>query len=107
VKVTLPAHLNVDALRGYEAELAGALHLPKGGGVSFSAGGPDHPRNVVFIAVTRKNMMSGAIPYPKLTPTTINKPVGFGRRQRRRSRPQPQRRRRHRDRRAGLRQRPP
>lgn len=79
VKVTLPAHLNIDALRGYEAELAGALHLPKGGGVSFSAGGPEVPRNVVFIAITRKNMMSGAIPYPKLTPTTINKPVGFGR----------------------------
>lgn len=78
VKVTLPAHMNVDALRGYEAELAGALHLPKGGGVAFSAGGPDVPRNVVFIAITRKNMMSGAIPYPKLTPTTINKPVGFG-----------------------------
>ena len=78
VKVTLPAHMNVDALRGYEAELAGALHLPKGGGVSFSAGGPEVPRNVVFIAITRKNMMSGAIPYPKLTPTTINKPVGFG-----------------------------
>lgn len=78
VKVTLPAHMNVDALRGYEAELAGALHLPKGGGVSFSAGGPEVPRNVVFIAVTRKNMMSGAIPYPRLTPTTINKPVGFG-----------------------------
>lgn len=78
VKVTLPAHLNIDALRGYEAELAGALHLPKGGGVSFSAGGPEVPRNVVFIAITRKNMMSGAIPYPKLTPTTINRPVGFG-----------------------------
>jgi hypothetical protein len=78
VKVTLPAHLNVDALRGYEAALAGALHLPKGGGVSFNAGGPDTPRNVIFIAITRKNMMSGAIPYPKLTPTTINKPVGFG-----------------------------
>ncbi|WP_406418014.1 hypothetical protein [Streptomyces sp. NBC_01614] len=78
VKVTLPAHLNVDCLRGYEAELAGALHLPKGGGVSFSAGGPEVPRNVVFIAITRKNMMSGAIPYPRLTPTTINKPVGFG-----------------------------
>lgn len=78
VKVTLPAHLNVDALRGYEAALAGALHLPKGGGVSFNAGGPDVPRNVVFIAITRKNMMSGAIPYPRLTPTTINKPVGFG-----------------------------
>jgi hypothetical protein len=78
VKVTLPAHMNVDALRGYEAALAGALHLPKGGGVSFNAGGPDTPRNVVFIAVTEKNMMSGAIPYPKLTPTTINKPVGFG-----------------------------
>ncbi|HEY9353662.1 MAG TPA: hypothetical protein VIP28_10440 [Nocardioides sp.] len=78
VKVALPAHLNVDALRGYEAELAGALHLPKGGGVSFSAGGPEVPRNVVFIAITRKNMMSGAIPYPRLTPTTINKPVGFG-----------------------------
>jgi S-DNA-T family DNA segregation ATPase FtsK/SpoIIIE len=78
VKVTLPAHLNVDALRGYEAALAGALHLPKGGGVSFNAGGPDVPRNVVFVAVTEKNMMSGAIPYPRLTPTTINKPVGFG-----------------------------
>jgi hypothetical protein len=78
VKVTLPAHLNVDALRGYEAALAGALHLPKGGGVSFNAGGPEVPRNVVFIAITRKNMMSGAIPYPRLTPTTINKPVGFG-----------------------------
>ncbi|WP_141662959.1 hypothetical protein [Streptomyces sp. Wb2n-11] len=79
VKITLPAHLNIDSLRGYEAELAGALHLPKGGGVAFSAGGPEVPRNVVFIAITRKNMMSGAIPYPKLTPTTINKPVGFGR----------------------------
>jgi S-DNA-T family DNA segregation ATPase FtsK/SpoIIIE len=79
VKITLPAHLNIDALRGYEAELAGALHLPKGGGVAFSAGGPEVPRNVVFIAITRKNMMSGAIPYPGLTPTTINKPVGFGR----------------------------
>nr|WSZ21156.1 hypothetical protein OH837_49400 [Streptomyces canus] len=78
VKVTLPAHLNVDALRGYEAALAGALHLPKGGGVSFNAGGPTTPRNVVFLAVTEKNMMSGAIPYPKLTPTTINEPVGFG-----------------------------
>ncbi|MFF7190513.1 hypothetical protein ACFZAR_36080 [Streptomyces sp. NPDC008222] len=78
VKITLPSHMNVDALRGYEAALAGALHLPKGGGVSFNAGGPDTPRNVVFIAVTEKNMMSGAIPYPKLTPTTINKPVGFG-----------------------------
>lgn len=78
VKVTLPAHLNVDALRGYEAALAGALHLPKGGGVAFNAGGPDTPRNVVYIAITRKNMMSGAIPYPRLTPTTINKPVGFG-----------------------------
>lgn len=78
VKITLPAHMNVDALRGYEAALAGALHLPKGGGVSFNAGGPDTPRNVIFIAVTEKNMMSGAIPYPKLTPTTINKPVGFG-----------------------------
>jgi S-DNA-T family DNA segregation ATPase FtsK/SpoIIIE len=78
VKVTLPSHLNIDALRGYEAALAGALHLPKGGGVSFNAGGPTVPRNVVFIALTRKNMMSGAIPYPKLTPTTINKPVGFG-----------------------------
>ena len=78
VKITLPAHMNVDALRGYEAALAGALHLPKGGGVSFNAGGPNTPRNVVFIAVTEKNMMSGAIPYPKLTPTTINKPVGFG-----------------------------
>jgi S-DNA-T family DNA segregation ATPase FtsK/SpoIIIE len=79
VKITLPAHMNVDALRGYEAELAGALHLPKGGGVSFSAGGADVPRNVVFIAITRKNMMAGAIAYPKLTPTTINKPVGLGR----------------------------
>lgn len=79
VKVTLPAHLNIDSLRGYEAELAGALHLPKGGGVAFSAGGADIPRNVVFIAITRKNMMSGAIPYPGLTPTTINKPIGFGR----------------------------
>ncbi|MFG2359395.1 hypothetical protein [Streptomyces sp. NPDC048521] len=78
VKITLPAHMNIDALRGYEAPLAGALHLPKGGGVSFNAGGPNTPRNVVFIAVTEKNMMSGAIPYPKLTPTTINKPVGFG-----------------------------
>jgi S-DNA-T family DNA segregation ATPase FtsK/SpoIIIE len=78
VKVTLPAHMNIDSLRGYEAELAGALHLPKGGGVSFSAGGPEVPRNVVFIAITRKNMMAGAIPYPGLTPTTINKPVGFG-----------------------------
>ena len=78
VKITLPAHLNIDALRGYEAELAGALHLPKGGGVAFSAGGPDVPRNVVFIAITRKNMMSGAIPYPSLAPTTINKPVAFG-----------------------------
>ncbi|MFH8813147.1 hypothetical protein ACH4GZ_39110 [Streptomyces hygroscopicus] len=78
VKITLPAHMNLDALRGYEAALAGALHLPKGGGVSFNAGGPDVPRNVVFIAITRKNMMSGAIPYPKLTPTTINKPIGFG-----------------------------
>ena len=78
VKITLPAHLNVDALRGYEAALAGSLHLPKGGGVSFNAGGPDTPRNVIFIAITRKNMMSGAIPYPKLTPTTINKPVAFG-----------------------------
>lgn len=78
VKITLPAHLNIDALRGYEAELAGALHLPKGGGVAFSAGGADVARNVVFIAITRKNMMSGAIAYPKLTPTTINKPVGFG-----------------------------
>ncbi|MFI2620375.1 hypothetical protein [Streptomyces sp. NPDC018584] len=78
VKVTLPAHLNVDALRGYESALAGALHLPKGGGVAFNAGGPDTPRNVVFIAITRKNMMSGAIPYPSLTPTTINKPIGFG-----------------------------
>jgi S-DNA-T family DNA segregation ATPase FtsK/SpoIIIE len=78
VKITLPAHMNIDALRGYEAELAGALHLPKGGGVSFSAGGPEVPRNVVFIAITRKNMMAGAIPYPGLTPTTINKPVGFG-----------------------------
>lgn len=78
VKVTLPAHMNVDALRGYEAALAGALHLPKGGGVSFNAGGPTTPRNVIFIAVTEKNMMSGAIPYPKLTPTTINKPVAFG-----------------------------
>ncbi|QKW31509.1 hypothetical protein HUT11_35695 (plasmid) [Streptomyces seoulensis] len=78
VKITLPAHLNIDALRGYEAPLAGALHLPKGGGVSFNAGGPNTPRHVVYIAVTEKNMMSGAIPYPKLTPTTINKPVGFG-----------------------------
>ncbi|MEV6165700.1 hypothetical protein AB0L71_28070 [Streptomyces sp. NPDC052052] len=78
VKITLPAHMNIDALRGYEAALAGALHLPKGGGVSFNAGGPSVPRNVVFIALTRKNMMSGAIPYPRLTPTTINKPVGFG-----------------------------
>lgn len=78
VKITLPAHQNVDALRGYEAALAGSLHLPKGGGVSFNDGGPHTPRNVVFIAVTEKNMMSGAIPYPKLTPTTINKPVGFG-----------------------------
>ena len=78
VKITLPAHMNIDALRGYEAELAGALHLPKGGGVSFSAGGADVPRNVVFIAIMRKNMMAGAIPYPALTPTTINKPVGFG-----------------------------
>ncbi|ACX71148.1 hypothetical protein pZL12.71c [Streptomyces phage ZL12] len=78
VKITLPAHMNIDALRGYEAALAGALHLPKGGGVSFNAGGPTVPRNVVFIAITRKNMMAGAIPYPKLTPTTINKPVGFG-----------------------------
>lgn len=77
VKVTLPAHLNVDALRGYEAELAGALHLPKGGGVAFSAGGTDIPRNVVFIAITRKNLMAGAIAYPTLAPTTINKPVGF------------------------------
>lgn len=79
VKVTLPSHLNIDALRGYEAELAGALHLPKGGGVAFSAGGSDVPRNVVFIAVTRKNLMSGAIPYPTLTPSTINKPIPFGR----------------------------
>jgi S-DNA-T family DNA segregation ATPase FtsK/SpoIIIE len=78
VKVTLPSHMNVDSLRGYEAELAGALHLPKGGGVAFSAGGSDVPRNVVFLAITRKNMMSGAIPYPRLTPTTINQPVGFG-----------------------------
>jgi S-DNA-T family DNA segregation ATPase FtsK/SpoIIIE len=78
VKITLPAHMNIDALRGYEAELAGALHLPKGGGVSFSAGGADVPRNVVFIAIARKNMMAGAIPYPKLTPTTINKPIPFG-----------------------------
>lgn len=78
VKITLPAHMNVDVLRGYEAELAGALHLPKGGGVAFSAGGPEVPRNVVFLAITRKNMMSGAIAYPRLTPTTINKPVGFG-----------------------------
>ncbi|MYR75192.1 MULTISPECIES: hypothetical protein [unclassified Streptomyces] len=78
VKLTLPSHLNVDALRGYEAALAGALHLPKGGGVSFNAGGPDVPRNVVFMAITRKNMMAGAIPYPSLTPTTINNPVGFG-----------------------------
>ena len=79
VKVTLPAHLNVDALHGFEAALAGALHLPKGGGVSFSAGGADVARNVVFIAITRKNMMAGAIAYPRLTPTTINKPVAFGR----------------------------
>lgn len=78
VKVTLPAHMNIDALRGYEAELAGALHLPKGGGVAFSAGGPEVPRNVVFIAITRKNMMSGAIAYPRLTPTSINQPVAFG-----------------------------
>jgi S-DNA-T family DNA segregation ATPase FtsK/SpoIIIE len=78
VKVTLPAHMNIDALRGYEAELAGALHLPKGGGVAFSAGGTDVARNVIFIAITRKNMMSGAIPYPRLTPTTINKLVAFG-----------------------------
>ena len=78
VKITLPAHMNVDALRGYEAALAGALHLPKGGGVAFNAGGPTTPRNVIYLAVTEKNMMSGAIPYPKLTPTTINKPVGFG-----------------------------
>jgi S-DNA-T family DNA segregation ATPase FtsK/SpoIIIE len=70
--------MNIDALRGWEAELAGALHQPKGGGVAFSAGGADVPRNVVFIAITRKNMMSGAIPYPRLTPTTINKPVAFG-----------------------------
>lgn len=78
VKMYLPTHMGVDALRGYEAPLAGALKLPKGGGVSFNAGGPDVPRHVVFIAVTEKNMMSGAIPYPKLTPTTINKPVGLG-----------------------------
>lgn len=78
VKVTLPAHMNIDALRGYEAELAGALHLPKGGGISFSAGGADVPRNVVFIAITRRNMMAGAIAYPQLTPTTINKPIAFG-----------------------------
>ncbi len=78
VKITLPAHMNIDALRGYEAELAGALHLPKGGGVSFSAGGADVPRNVVFIAIARKNMMAGAIPYPKLTPTSINRPIPFG-----------------------------
>ncbi len=78
VKVTLPAHMNVDALRGYEAELAGALHLPKGGGISFNPGGPETPRHVVFIAVTEKNMMSGAIPYPALTPTSINRPVAFG-----------------------------
>lgn len=77
VKITLPAHLSVDALRGYEAPLAGSLRLPKGGGVSFNAGGPEVPRNVVFIAVTEKNMMSGAIPYPKLTPGTINRPIGF------------------------------
>jgi S-DNA-T family DNA segregation ATPase FtsK/SpoIIIE len=79
VKITLPAHMNIDALRGYEAELAGALHLPKGGGVAFSAGGPEVPRNVVFIAITRKNLMSGAIPYPSLSPSTVNKPIGFGR----------------------------
>ncbi|MFJ7023274.1 hypothetical protein ACIQUW_33425 [Streptomyces sp. NPDC101117] len=78
VKITLPAHMNIDSLRGYEAELAGALHLPKGGGVSFSAGGSDVPRNIVFIAIARKNMMAGAIAYPKLTPTSINKPVPFG-----------------------------
>ncbi|MFF9003646.1 hypothetical protein ACF1GW_38775 [Streptomyces achromogenes] len=78
VKITLPAHMNVDALRGYEAALAGAMHLPKGGGISLNAGGPHTPRNVVYIAVTEKNMMSGAIPYPKLTPTTINKPIAFG-----------------------------
>ncbi|MGW2863302.1 hypothetical protein [Streptomyces sp. NPDC001205] len=78
IKVALPAHLNIDALRGYEAALAGALRLPKGGGVSFNAGGPEVPRHVVYIAITRKNMMAGAIPYPKLTPTTINRPVGFG-----------------------------
>lgn len=78
VKLTLPAHLNIEALRGYEAALAGALHLPKGGGVTFNAGGPETPRNVVYMAITRKNVMSGAIPYPSLTPTTINKPVGFG-----------------------------
>ncbi|WP_030188133.1 hypothetical protein [Streptomyces violaceorubidus] len=78
VKITLPAHLNINALRGYEAELAGALHLPKGGGVAFSDGGANVPRNVVFIAITRKNMMAGAIPYPGLTPTTINEPIGFG-----------------------------
>ncbi|MEW2267820.1 hypothetical protein [Streptomyces sp. NPDC047868] len=79
VKVTLPAHLNIDSLKGYEAELAGALHLPKGGGVAFSAGGADIPRNVIFIAVTQKNLMSGAIPYPSLSPSTVNKPIGFGR----------------------------
>lgn len=78
VKITLPAHLNIEALRGYEGALAGALHLPKGGGVAFNAGDASTPRNVVFIAITRKNMMSGAIPYPRLTPTTINKPIGFG-----------------------------
>lgn len=78
VKITLPAHMSVDALRGYEAPLAGALGLPKGGGVSFNAGGPETPRNVCFIAVTEKNMMKGAIPYPRLTPTSINRPVGLG-----------------------------
>jgi hypothetical protein len=78
VKITLPTHLTVEALRGYEGALAGALHLPKGGGVSFNAGGPETPRHVVFIAVTEKNMMKGAIPYPRLTPTSINKPVGLG-----------------------------
>ncbi|MEU3260961.1 hypothetical protein ABZ694_24765 [Streptomyces albidoflavus] len=78
VKITLPAHMNINALRGYEAELAGALHLPKGGGIAFSDGDANVPRNVVFIAITRKNMMSGAIAYPKLTPTSINRPIGFG-----------------------------
>ncbi|MGW2720830.1 hypothetical protein [Streptomyces sp. NPDC001492] len=78
IKLTLPAHLNIEALRGYEAALAGALHLPKGGGVTFNAGGPETPRNVVYMAITRKNVMSGAIPYPSLAPTTINRPVEFG-----------------------------